>query len=41
VLRAIDRLHCAAWQNHRYRFASWRWVGLLLLGLALKVAIQT
>jgi hypothetical protein len=44
MLSALGRVHRAALQNHRYHFTSWRWgrvaVGLLLIGLVLKVALQ-
>lgn len=43
MLSAIGRVHRAAWQNHRYRFTTWRWarvaLGLLLIALVLKVAL--
>lgn len=43
TLSAIGRLRRAAWQNHRYRFTTWRWgrvaLGLLLIALVLKVAL--
>lgn len=43
MLIAIGRVHRAAWQNHRYRFTTWRWarvaLGLLLIALVLKVAL--
>lgn len=44
VLSAVGRARRAAWQNHRYRFTTWYLaravLGLLLLGLVLKVALQ-
>jgi len=40
VLSALGRAHRAAWQNHRYRFTTWRWgrvaAGALVIGLVLK-----
>lgn len=43
VLSAVGRAYRAAWQNHRYHFATWRWgrvaAGLLLIGLVLKLAL--
>jgi hypothetical protein len=43
VLSAIGRAHRATWQNHRYRFTTWRWgrvaLALLLIGLTLKVVL--
>lgn len=44
VLSALDRVHRAAMQNHRYHFTTWRWGrilgGLLLVGFVLKLAVQ-
>jgi hypothetical protein len=44
VLSAFSRVHRAGRQNHRYHFTTWRWgrvvVGLLMVGLVLKVAMQ-
>ncbi len=42
-INALARLRTALWENHRYRFATWR-VGrvvvvLVLIGAALKVGI--
>ena len=43
VLVGAYRLRVALWQNHRYRFTTWRWgrllLGLLLFGLAMKYAL--
>lgn len=39
---ALARMRRAVWQNHRYRFAMWRWgrglAVLLLFGVALKLS---
>jgi len=39
---AFGRLHRALWNNHRYRFTTWRWgravAALLVLGFAMKLA---
>lgn len=39
---SVARLRRAIWLNHRYRFTTWRWggvvLGLMLLGATLKVA---
>ena len=43
VIVGLHRLRVALWQNHRYRFATWRWGRLLLMlilfGWALKHAM--
>lgn len=43
VLSATRRLYTALLTNHRYRFTTWRWGGLLMwlvmLGLLLKLAL--
>jgi hypothetical protein len=40
VVVGLHRLRVALWQNHRYRFATWRWgrllLALLVFGLAMK-----
>jgi hypothetical protein len=40
VIGGLHRLRVALWQNHRYRFTTWRWgrllLALLLFGLAMK-----
>ena len=40
LLSALDRVQRALWQNHRYRFTTWRWARAgstaLLSGLVLK-----
>jgi hypothetical protein len=42
LLRAAGRTHRAACENHRYRFATWRWgrgaAALLVVGLVLRPA---
>ena len=43
LLCALGRLHRALWENHRYRFTTWRWgrvaAGLVLIGLVMKVML--
>ena len=38
---SVARLHRAIWLNHRYRFTTWRWggvvLGLMLLGTTLRM----
>lgn len=40
---SVDRLRRAIWLNHRYRFTTWRWggvvLGLMLLGATLKIFV--
>ena len=42
-LNALARLHTALWENHRYRFATWRAarfvLALLLIAAALKFGL--
>jgi hypothetical protein len=43
MLSAVRRVYRAGWQNHRYRFATWRWgrvvAVLLFIGLVLKMTL--
>jgi peptidoglycan/LPS O-acetylase OafA/YrhL len=43
VLAALSRLHTAAFENHHYRFTTWRWAklvgGLMLVGAVMKVML--
>lgn len=43
VICAVRRLYRALWVNHRYRFTTWRWggvvVALLLMGVVLTLAM--
>ena len=40
LIAGLGRVRRAVWENHRYRFTTWRWAGiiapLLLVGLVLK-----
>lgn len=40
LLCALGRLHRALWENHRYRFTTWRWgrvaAALLVIGVVMK-----
>lgn len=42
LLLSVVRLRRAVWLNHRYRFTTWRWggvvLGLLMMGFALRLA---
>lgn len=42
-INSLARLHTALWENHRYRFATWRVARvvlvLVLIGVALKVGV--
>lgn len=44
VLWGLSRLHKAVWLNHRYRFTTWRVLGivavLVIVGLVLKIALR-
>lgn len=35
IVLALRRLHCALWQNGRYRFTTWRWGAWLSLASAM------
>ena len=43
LLLALGRLHRALWENHRYRFTTWRWgrvaAALVLIGLVMKLLL--
>lgn len=43
VLCALGWVHRALWENHRYRFTTWRWgrivAALLLMGLVMKLML--
>ena len=43
LLCALGRLHRALWQNHRYRFTTWRWgriaAALVVIGLVMKLTL--
>ena len=43
LLGALGRLHRALWENHRYRFTTWRWgrvaAALVLIGLVMKLML--
>lgn len=43
VLFGIRRVRRALWENHRYRFTTWRWgklaLSLLLVGLVMKAVM--
>ena len=45
VLVALARLQRAVWENHRYRFATWRWgkvaAALLLVGAVIKLMLPS
>ena len=44
TLWGLSRFHKAVWLNHRYRFTTWRVLGivavLVIVGLVLKVAVR-
>jgi len=44
VLWGLSRFHKAVWRNHRYRFTTWRVLGILavlvIVGLVLKIAVR-
>ena len=40
TLAGARRLRTALWQNHRYRFTTWRWGRLLLTLLVLEAAVK-
>ena len=43
LLCALGRLRRALWENHRYRFTTWRWgrivVALLVIGAVMKLML--
>ncbi len=43
LLCALGRLHRALWENHRYRFTTWRWgrvvAVLMVIGLMMKLML--
>lgn len=43
LLCALGRLYRAMWENHRYRFTTWRWgrvaAAVMLIGLVMKLAL--
>ena len=43
LLYGLGRLHRALWENHRYRFTTWRWgrmaAVLLLVGVVVKALL--
>jgi hypothetical protein len=43
LLCALGRVHRALWENHRYRFTTWRWgrvvAALLLTGVVFKLML--
>lgn len=45
LLCGLARLRQALWENHRYRFTTWRWAwvaaGIILLGTTLKLALPS
>ncbi len=44
LLCALGRLHRALWENHRYRFTTWRWgklaAAFFVLGVAIKLMLS-
>ena len=40
---AVGRLHRALWENHRYKFTTWRWgciaATLVVIGLVMKLML--
>ena len=45
ALIGLGRLRRAVWENHRYRFATWRWgkvvAALLFIGLVMKLILPS
>jgi hypothetical protein len=45
ALIALNRLRRAVWENHRYRFATWRWgrvvLVLLFIGVVMKLMLPS